>query len=167
MRGPYYGLKMLDALPNVQVQMVGAVPDSGAYRDFCQSMGSVMLIGAVPHEQVPAYIRSSDVLLNFGNNIAEMVPSKIFEYMSYGKPILSISPNASDPSIAYLQNYPNACIIIESEDQQKNAQSVCLFLEESIGRVIPFSSLKETFYQNTPDSFTDLIRTVCSPKKSP
>lgn len=166
-RSPYYGLKMLNEFENIEVRMVGAVPESGAYRDFCQSMESVKLIGAVPHGEVPSYIRESDVLLNFGNNISEMVPSKIFEYMSYGKPILSFSPNANDPSIVYLRKYPNACVIIETEDHERNAQAVRLFLEDRIGRVIPFSSLKEAFYQNTPDSFTDLIRTVYPPEESP
>ena len=165
-RSPYYGLKMLNAFENIEVRMVGSVPESISYLSFCQSMESVKLIGAVPHGEVSSYIRESDVLLNFGNKISEMVPSKIFEYMSYGKPILSFSPDANDPSIVYLQKYPNACVIIETEDQQENAQAIRRFMEENIGRVIPFSSLQETFYENTPDSFTDLIRTIYPPEES-
>jgi O-antigen biosynthesis protein len=53
---------------------------------------NVFLVGARPHDEVPAYIESFDVCLNpfkAGSIAANTNPVKLYEYLAGGKPVLS------------------------------------------------------------------------------
>lgn len=53
-------------------------------------------------------INESKYLLNIGNKNSNQTPSKVFEYMSYGKPIINFYHGKSDTSYKVLKNYPLA-----------------------------------------------------------
>lgn len=156
-RQPYYGLDILKEFDNVRIKFVGPIPESMKYFEYCKGLEQVSLIGSVPYETVGRFMDEADVMLNFGNNITEMVPSKIFEYISYGKPILSFSPNNSDPSIQYLQEYSNSCIVIETDSREENIQKIREFLLNYKKGKIAFDDIKRTFYLNTPECTSKFI----------
>lgn len=113
---------------------------------------------SVSHDEAKRLINSADVLLNIGNNDASMTPSKIFEYMSTGKPIISTAPMANEPSVQYLEKYPLAHIFKEfSEDDDALCQNLKEFLEQCAGKKLDVSLLKDVFYLNTPQAFIDNI----------
>ena len=58
----------------------------------------------------------ADVLINIGSSVDTMVPSKIFEYMATGKPIISFFRHDTEPSIHYLGHYPLTLLIKEDWD---------------------------------------------------
>lgn len=156
-RNPFYGLELLSHIPDIEVWMVGSIPPSEEYVRFCNNLKCVNLVGAVAHKNVASYMEDADVFLNFGNNIAEMVPSKIFEYMSYGKPILSFSPNSKDASLGYLKRYPTACTIREWEDREQNIAQIKNFLTGMSGENLDFNKICEEFQLNTPECFAEFI----------
>lgn len=105
-------------------------------------------------------ISSADFLINFGNNNTHMTPCKIFEYMSYGKPIISVSPIKDEPSSRYLEKYPLSLIIKEYEnnvaddiEKLKNFVSHDLKLDQS-----EFDKLNGLFYLNKPEAFIKVIK---------
>ncbi|MCQ2485733.1 MAG: hypothetical protein MJ168_10440 [Clostridia bacterium] len=49
---------------------------------------------------------NADILINVGNKTLNQVPSKIFEYIGSGKPIINIYYSENDPSLKYLKKYP-------------------------------------------------------------
>lgn len=158
-RNPMWGLKLLDEISNIKVKMVGPIPNSDEYVEFCKNKPYIQLVGAVKYEDTLDYIQESDVLLNFGNNISEMVPSKIFEYISSKKPILSFSPNRDDPSIGYLQKYPYACTIFKDMDRKLAITTMLEFLS-NIDNIDQSINIDEQFYLNTPEAFRKYIEKV-------
>ena len=66
----------------------------------------VHLHGGVPKEAVMAAMNAASVLINFGNSMSNQTPSKIFDYISTGKPIINFSINENDSSLHYLKQYP-------------------------------------------------------------
>lgn len=62
-------------------------------------------------------MQEADILINIGNRIDNQVPSKIFEYISTGKPIINICAIKNCPTLKYLKDYPNALNIVECTDQ--------------------------------------------------
>lgn len=157
-RNPFYGLRILGDVPNVKVNIVAKIPDDLAYQEYCENSSHINLVGPVNHDEAVKYIAEADILINFGNRIAEMVPSKIFEYMSYGKPILSFSPNVNDPCIPYLRKYPLACIISENDDRENNVQNILSFLKNNNGKdFVTSEQLSKLFWENTPMCFCDYI----------
>lgn len=66
----------------------------------------VALCGNVNNEECKSKIADADIVLNVGNENINQLPSKIFEYISFGKPILNFYSNDNDTSVNFLQNYP-------------------------------------------------------------
>ena len=49
-----------------------------------------------------------------GNKVDNQVPSKIFDYISLGKPIINVYTSEKDPALEYLKQYPLALNISET-----------------------------------------------------
>lgn len=60
-------------------------------------------------------MQEADILINIGNRINNQVPSKIFEYISTGKPIINICAVEDCPTLKYLDKYPLALNIVEDK----------------------------------------------------
>lgn len=82
-----------------------------------------------------------------------MAPSKIYEYMSTGKPIIHTYTWEKDPCIEPLMKYGNALLLNEKEEVDVN--SICKFIEDSY--IIPYSDVKAKFMSATPEYTADLI----------
>jgi hypothetical protein len=100
-------------------------------------------------------IAEADVLVNIGNLVSTMVPSKIFEYMSYGKPIISTFDIENEPSAEYLCNYPLSILLDGKSSPEENAAKLRKFMVYSVGKTVKLESLYEVFYHNTPDAFVE------------
>lgn len=155
-RNPYYGFNVLSQIDNIKINVVGPIPQNEYYLKYC-SEHSINLIGKVPHSEIAKYVEESDVLLNFGNTVSEMTPSKIFEYMSYGKPIVSFSAIKEDSSIPYLEQYSDSCIIFEYETMESSINSIRLFIMKQRESRISFDVIRKQFELNTPENFTKYI----------
>jgi colanic acid biosynthesis glycosyl transferase WcaI len=100
--GMAHGLQLiLDAahecgarLPDVQFVIVGAGAELGELRQQAQKRGlaNVTFVGQVPHDEIVNYWRLSDitlVLLRDTPLFRTVIPSKIFEAMATGTPIIT------------------------------------------------------------------------------
>ena len=155
-RNPFYGLDLLSRLKNIEIRMVGPIPDSDTYKEFCKSH-DIILLGPKNHLEINDLVKDTDILINFGNNIKEMVPSKIFEYISYLKPILSFAPIEDEPSIPYLEKYPLSCVIHEEDPIDANMMAIKRFMSNKKNISISKELIQNTFYNNTPAAFADYI----------
>lgn len=67
--------------------------------------------GLVPHQEAMDAIAEADILLSIGNAHTQMAPSKIFEQMSSGKPIIHTYAEETDSCLPKLQEYGNALCV--------------------------------------------------------
>lgn len=67
---------------------------------------NVFFHGIVSRERVRAEIAASDVLANIGNLSSYQMPSKILEYVAFGKPIINFTCNPRDLVASFLDDYP-------------------------------------------------------------
>lgn len=98
---------------NLAFIFVGGTDDDLArYRSKTKDLPNVIFLGRRPHKDVPAFIKSADVLLLPNIPITQesdlyTSPIKMFEYMASGVPIV-----ASDlPSIGEILNDKNAILV--------------------------------------------------------
>jgi len=70
--------------------------------------------GWVNEEELHQGLSKCDILANIGNN-STLIPSKLFVYLSYGKPIIHQCVIKEDACLYYLEQYDN-CYIIRSGD---------------------------------------------------
>ena len=124
----------------------------------------IHVIGRCSHEDALRYIANASVLLNFGNTTTYMTPSKIFEYMSYGKPIISTMPIQDEPSAIYLSRYPHSLLLDEADVQYDiQAERVVNFVDRFINeKPVDFSSIAKLFHNNTPYATCEALEKIVS-----
>ena len=117
-------------------------------------------MGYVSQETLVNVKNLTDCFLSIGFNYTGTVtsiPSKIFEYMSTGKPIIHVSGGNNDTAIPYLQKYGNALIVDPKESMDENAALVEKFLKEYADRRIELEDLRKRFPMNTPEYTINLL----------
>jgi glycosyltransferase involved in cell wall biosynthesis len=127
-RPPYYFLELFHAVddPSMHLYLAGSSDYIDVLKDYAAKDSRIHILGTLPHDQVASLLKEADYLLNIGNNLTNMVPCKIFEYMSYKKPIISTFRIDEDTCCPYLRTYRNSFLIDERLDINKN---VCLFTD--------------------------------------
>ena len=160
-RTPYSFLKVISEIkdPKIDIYFAGdnKCAELDKYLNFGENITFTQL-GFRPYEEVWKLFENSDILLNLGGYNANLVPSKVFEYMSLGKPIISTYRLDDDSSIPYLKKYPMCFFIDEREDNyDETAVKLRSFLIENKNKTIDYESVSKLFYKNKPTAFYDLL----------
>ena len=157
---------LIDALLKVESQnfvceFVGNIDCIDDFSDLKVHMGERLIFtGFMDHDKLEEKIAESDILLNIGNLIPNMVPSKIFEYMSYLKPIISTYDISNEPSATYLRQYPLALLLSKDTAPKENAEKIAQFIHEIHNTQLDYAMLEKQFYLNTPKAFADTLKKV-------
>lgn len=113
--------------------------------------GRLQTLGPVPPGTAKLWQSRADVLLSIGNTVDNQLPSKLFEYLGTGKPILHLSYSLRDPVVPYLEPYPQALVMRASEGAAP--EKVALmggWLHALTGRPTPYHKLAAMYPQFTP-----------------
>lgn len=86
----------------------------------------------INHDALIYLYNHSQICFNIGSVNPRAITCKIFEYMSIGKPIISIYHIDDEPSIPYLKKYPLALLIDERLSVEENAKKLDEFIENSL-----------------------------------
>lgn len=122
---------------------------------------NIVYLGQIQHSEVEKLLSKSDVLLNLGVTVPSAISGKIFEYMSYGKPIVSTYSIDDEACIPYLSKYQLGLLIDErSGNIEQQAEQLCNFVENTKKRRVDFSTVEKVFYKNTPQAFVDYLEMV-------
>jgi len=117
--------------------------------------------GKVSSEKVYEALGNGDILIAVGNNDCNQVPSKIFEYMSFGKPIVYFYTTDNDVNLKILKKYPLALCL--QQDIKKLGENITLF-EDFCSKYskssVPFETVKRLYYDATPEYTADLITNI-------
>lgn len=120
----------------------------------------IHVLGILSHEEVLQCYTEADYLLNIGNSYKGMIPSKIFEYMSYSKPIISISKIDDDPCNHYLKQYKKCILLNEKQPLSEISSFLYDFFESSNNIDLSSDFLIKKFYNNTPKAFVDYVESI-------
>lgn len=120
LRNPVYSctiLKSLTTYIDMKVVFMGGGDCFDILHNYQrQTNNAIEYIGMQPHDVALKYLDNADVLLSIGNKESPMAPSKIYEYISTGKPIIHFYTWDKDPCIEPLKKYGNAILIKENKD---------------------------------------------------
>jgi len=101
-------------------------------------------------------IIQSSFLINIGNKMRNQVPSKLFDYISTGKPIINICKNRDCPSIKYLAQYPLAINLFEEDYLlTKQLEDLKVFISRNIGKTVDPNEISKFYYKCTPKYCAD------------
>ncbi len=121
-----------------------------------ESKGMLQYVGFQPYTYVEKALSEADVLLSIGNSFSSMCPSKIYEYMSTGKPIIHSYTYEKDPCLEPLEKYGNSLLL--KEDENGNQEKLVSFISNI--KVLDYSIVAHNFESNTPQYTSGLITSV-------
>lgn len=150
-RDPRYTLDLFKILlgENIELHLVGVEKNQlpTQFNDL-----EIKCYGRVDNQTAQRLmLEEADVLINIGNINRNQIPSKIFEYMSTGKPIVNVCKSRECTTIPYFSRYPLAINLYEEdeilEEQQKKLKD---FVEYNAGEVLEFEEIEKRFSDCTP-----------------
>ena len=118
--------------------------------------GTLICHEYIPLRELHTMYHHADFLLNISHINANMVPSKIFEYMSYGRPIISTYLTRGDMAQKYVSRYEEGLCIDLNNANSDNLNLLNNFLNRK-HYIIPFERVKEEFVDNTPERYLEVI----------
>ena len=159
-RNPQYLLELFSCLPsNYILHIVGGGCDEQLEK-YKPILGERLVRhGWVSKEDANAYIEQFDVLINVNNTITNQLPSKLFEYISTGKPIINLCKSEVCLSRPYMAKYKNGVCVVEKQDfLECNANLIENFVEKHLHIVLSKDEILNSFKENTDVSVAKLMR---------
>ena len=120
--------------------------------------GSITIHKYVDQKELHRVMLAVDGFLNIGSDNPGMVPSKIFEYMSYGKPVISTYVADEDASREYLERYPLGICLNSNADSSKNISRLNDFSKAKMSQRLSFEEVATLFPGNTPLVYYNIIK---------
>ena len=167
-RDPHYFLELFTNIsnPNARFVIVGRTDYQELIDKYMRKDNRIEYFGRKPYEESLSMMSEADFLINIGNNLQNMVPSKIFEYMSYRKPIISTYKVDNDPCLKPLSKYGLFLAIDERIAVSENINKVENFIDQNMYSQIDEHQFRRltnkggALYNNTPRAFADAIETL-------
>lgn len=144
-RNPRYLLEVFQKIQNdnIVIHFIGG-GDTELLHEFKAVLNERILIhGIVDNSDAIDAMIKADILINIGNTISNQLPSKIFDYISTGKPIINFIKYKCCPTLKYTTKYPLVLNVNEedsiTESLIKNIEEFCI---KNKGRKIDYSMVK-------------------------
>lgn len=158
-RNPEYALKVFDKATK-KSEIVLHLFSQGNCGDIIEkysrkSGGKIIDHGTVSKEELLSVYEKADILLNIGNSTDAYNPSKVFEYISTCKPIISFYQNNLVSN--ELSGYPSAVQLAFDGDIDADAQKIISFCNSNRGKSVDFSELEILFSEHVAENIKDKL----------
>lgn len=125
-RNPDYLFKILNDYcllmnENICIDIYGSI-NKQLLDDFISKYNSIKFnyFGWVSEDELSNAICNAKAVINVGNSVEHLIPSKIFKYMSLKKPIIHLSFLKNDPCLSYLRKYGHTFFVENEVDVDLN-----------------------------------------------
>lgn len=170
-RNPQYLLSLMEQLRDTSIvlHIIGSMGDCVEMIKASMTNGATNIVyhGIVPPSVADDIMLQADVLLHVGNAVDSLMPSKILDYISSGKPILNICKIPTCPTLPLMERYPLGMTVNESDEiTDELLDSITRFCTTNKDRSIPFDQIHQLYYDSTidyvGDKFCDVINEACN-----
>jgi len=159
-RSPVKFLELLETLleedERICCHFIGSIDRSCMAEFLDRHPDRFFLYPPASPEQVYRAMKETDILLNVGNSYTNMVPSKIFDYFSMGKPIINTQKNKYCPAREYFDRYPR-CLTLEEWHIGDYKQKLIDFLGWKDSEDLPYEYLEKLYIESTPEYVANLL----------
>lgn len=167
-RNPEYFINLFSRIKskNINLYFIGT-KDCEIINNAALKDNRIKIIGKIPYDEVSEYEECADILLNIGNTNENMTPSKIFEYMSYKKPIISTCPIENEPCINYLNKYKLTYFVKEygDVDIDKDAYDLENYILNTYNKRADYKDIVVNFEKNIPNYTSKIIKKITEEKE--
>ena len=162
-RDPRAAVALLSAVGDeIEPRFVGSISEADVKpEDFFPAGGPCRYLGPKSGEDLAREYAEADILVNIGNSVGNQMPSKIFEYIGTGKPILNLYKIPDCPTLKYLEKYPAALNLSDAQieaDPEGCAEQVRAFCRKFRGVRVPAEEIRKLYPENTYEAFAEQLR---------
>lgn len=159
-RNPEYLLKLFTSINNDQFVLHLFTKGDCEYiiSKYQQlSNGRILSHGVVPLEDVHSAMKQADLLINVGNTVPSQLPSKIYELISSGKPIINLYyDNLSYKEL--FKDYPLLLQVLQDDTKfEENKSRFNDFCLENKDKNIAYNEVEKLYEDSTPSYITGLF----------
>ena len=154
-RNPEYMLKIFSSIDNSLIKLhLFCSGCEEIIRKYADNK-SIVVHPRIPAEDISLVYQSADFLVNIGNTSTEFVPSKTFEYISTGKPIIDFFYDGF-PNEA-LFKYP-LCCHLQINDNSKNDQTLLDFIKNNSNKCVSIEEIEKIYSNHSRNSIHSILR---------
>jgi len=158
-RNPEYCLRLFSMIQNEEIILhlfhKGDCLD--IIEKYTRLSEKIIAYGSLPVEKIYEVESQADILLSIGNSVAHFYPSKLLEYISFGKPIINVHDKRYDYS-SLLNRYP---LVLNIENNGNNydrdKERLVRFCEKNKNKRIEFSCIERLYWESTPAYISSLF----------
>ncbi len=122
---------------------------------------SIEFIDRVSAESGNWILKQADILINIGNSVDNQLPGKVFDYISTGKPIISICKIRNCPSYQFLKRYPLALLLFEKNNHVcENNSVIKKFIYDNAGKEISHFEIQQLYHEYTSTNVLKQIKNI-------
>lgn len=156
LRNPEYLFKLLDSelIKNSDIKL--NLYSFGDCQDLVNSYAIklkdiINSYGKIDHDDLIKKMQEANILLSIGNNSKDELPSKIFEYLSFCKPIVHLYYSDDDQYLKYLPNYKySLCLKMDENIIKDNIKLFYNFCKSNKNVDINYKEVESVFGKCTP-----------------
>lgn len=129
-----------------------------------QTNGAIQIVnhGQVSKAAANEAVLNADFLINIGEVQGRQVSSKIFEYMSTGKPIIHLAYVQDDSVTKILEKYPLAlCLLQDRHRMRENGIQLNNFIKLRARESVPFDEIKSIYPEALPEVTAEFMTELC------
>lgn len=158
-REPDFLCELMDCLPGnmYNLTIVGGLASSNykpaiVKKYLSNTHPSINCAGFVLQDIADTYLQKADILIHVGNKQPNIMPSKILDYISTGKPIINICKTHQCPTLPLMEKYPLGLVIFEEDGLNEAITArVDEFCKKVKGQRVPFETIQRLYYKYTPE----------------
>lgn len=115
--------------------------------------------GKVSRDIAETAISNSDILISIGDMEGKQLSSKIFDYLSMGKPILHFSYVEDCVNAKLLERYPLAFVVCKRNKYSNlQIQESVRFIKQTSGSCMPFSEVEKLYPEALPITSANIFK---------
>lgn len=123
-------------------------------RQYAKQSASIVVHPRVTADEMAQVYQDADVLVNIGNATAEFLPSKTFEYIATGKPIVSYFYGEQDSIV--LGRYPLCCQLPNKAGLGNDAE-LQSFVRLNSGKNVAKTEIESIFSRHSQASISTIL----------
>ncbi len=149
---------LLSLHPNIRLHILGTGCEE-IISEFKEKMGEHLCVyGQRNRLYSQQVLNKADFLLSIGNRTTTQLPSKIFEYIATGKPIIHVYSIDDDTCLKYLDRYPIVCCVKENfSEAEAETERVSNFIDCSRLLRCNAEELEEKYVESTPKYYAEML----------
>lgn len=151
--------EMLDSKYSVHFYSRG---DGELYLEKISDGVKIQRHGQVLYEQLRAAQSCTDAFLSIGPDDSSVlnIPSKIFEYISFGKIWMHFYSNNNDVSLEYVKKYPLGLAVNLTEDLDKITDKIESFFSMNLNKKLSREEVNKLFPLSSPEFIVQISNNV-------